>query len=98
MILLTSYGEIREERFDEALAACEKMREGARQKPGCLRFDFFFHRDEPRRFVFVEEWESMDAMNAHTAQPDFGEFMAVMKPSLSGPLEPRIFEANLLFH
>ncbi|CAH2776593.1 MAG: FIG00453297: hypothetical protein [uncultured Paraburkholderia sp.] len=50
----------------------EQLREAAeglvgptRNEQGTLQYDF--HRDvqEPRRFVFIERWESQDALAAH---------------------------------
>ncbi|WP_233850276.1 putative quinol monooxygenase [Paraburkholderia sp. HD33-4] len=51
-----------EERLREAL---EGIVGPTRKEAGVLQYDL--HRDvqEPRRFVFVERWESQDALAAH---------------------------------
>ncbi|APA85146.1 antibiotic biosynthesis monooxygenase [Paraburkholderia sprentiae WSM5005] len=51
-----------EESLREAL---EGIVEPTRNEEGVLQYDL--HRDvqEPRRFVFVERWESQDALAAH---------------------------------
>jgi quinol monooxygenase YgiN len=51
-----------EEKLREAL---ERIVGPSREERGALQYDL--HRDlqEPRRFVFVERWESQDALAAH---------------------------------
>ncbi|HZZ13261.1 MAG TPA: putative quinol monooxygenase [Paraburkholderia sp.] len=51
-----------EEQLREAL---EGIVGPTRQEAGALQYDL--HRDvlEPRRFVFIERWESRDALAAH---------------------------------
>lgn len=52
--------------FEEQLReALEGLVEPTRKEQGALQYDL--HRDvqEPRRFVFVERWESQEALAAH---------------------------------
>jgi quinol monooxygenase YgiN len=63
----------------------EKLREAAegivgptRNERGALQYDL--HRDlrEPRRFVFVERWESEDALAAHAKSDHIAAYKAVI--------------------
>lgn len=42
--------------------------EPSRREAGNIRYDLFEDQDEPGRFVFVEEWASVEARNTHHEQ------------------------------
>jgi len=44
--------------------------EPSRQDAGNLRYELFAQQDDPRRFVFVEHWESLQAQEAHHTQTE----------------------------
>jgi quinol monooxygenase YgiN len=48
-----------------------------RKEPGALQYDL--HRDvqEPRRFVFVERWESQEALAAHAKSAHIAAYRKV---------------------
>lgn len=51
----------------------EKLRavvEPSRGDAGNLRYEMFEQQDDPRRFIFVEHWESPAAQEAHHTQTD----------------------------
>lgn len=37
----------------------------SREEPGCLRFDVFHSRTDPRVFILIEQWESESHLEAH---------------------------------
>lgn len=43
----------------------EAVVEPSRRDAGNLRYELFVQQDDPRRFVFVEHWESAQAQEAH---------------------------------
>jgi quinol monooxygenase YgiN len=49
-----------------------------RKEPGALQYDL--HRDvqEPRRFVFVERWESQEALAAHAKSAHIAAYRKVV--------------------
>ncbi len=96
MIVLTAYAELKPEKKDLAISACEKNKLNAVTEKGCEKFDYFFHSSNPNRFVFVEEWTTMEDLQFHFAQPAFAEFMSEMESCLIGPPDIRIFEAQLV--
>ncbi len=65
----------REAVLEEAARACIAL---TRQEPGCL--DYTLHRDraDPSRFVFVENWETEAALEAHMQTPHLRAFFAVV--------------------
>ena len=40
--------------------------EPTRAEAGCLRYDLFQDKSNPRKFTFIEEWESEEHLQAHS--------------------------------
>ena len=96
MIVLNAYGMLKPGTEETMLAASRRNKAVAVTEPGCERFDFFFSPDNPLAFVFVEEWSTLADLQAHFAQPNFGDFMAALEICVAAAPEIRIFEATLL--
>ncbi len=47
---------------EQALRACV---EGSRAEPGCRFYDLHVDRTDPERFVFIEGWADMEAIEHH---------------------------------
>ena len=50
---------------DELRRDLSVLVEPSRNEDGNLRYDLFEDQDEPGRFVFVEEWSSVELRNKH---------------------------------
>jgi quinol monooxygenase YgiN len=50
---------------EELRQVLEANVEPTRKERGALQYDLHRDIDEPRRFIFVERWESEDALEAH---------------------------------
>ncbi len=70
------------ERFQEIATA---MCRASRGDDGCLGYRFYEDAEQPGRFVFIEEWQDDDALQAHFRQPHTGEFMGELPGLLSEP-------------
>lgn len=64
------------EKLADALAACRAVRTPTLSEPGVTEYDFFQSPDDPNHVVFVETWESREALEAHFATPHFGAFFS----------------------
>lgn len=49
------------------------------KEPGCRSYDLTSSITEPNEFVFVERWESRDALAAHFETPHLKEWQRVSK-------------------
>lgn len=47
------------------------------KEAGCASYDLFSSITEPNQFVFVERWETRDALTAHAATPHLAEWRRV---------------------
>jgi quinol monooxygenase YgiN len=74
---------VKEGRMDDFLAECKKIRPIVLKENGCLMYDYAFEFDSgmtrqeainPNRVTLFEKWESLDAINAHSATPHMKEY------------------------
>ena len=43
----------------------EAMVEPSKKEPGCLNYNIYQYKNNPRKFMAVETWESEDALKGH---------------------------------
>jgi quinol monooxygenase YgiN len=60
-----------------------------RAEPGCLRYELVQPEDAPDTFVFIEEWESAEALEALFRAAHFQEALAALDGKVTGPPELR---------
>jgi quinol monooxygenase YgiN len=63
----------------EAAAACVAE---TRKEDGCLGYELFQSMEDPDRLVFVEKWETREALTAHSKQPHLKVWRDVSTPHL----------------
>jgi quinol monooxygenase YgiN len=65
-------------RIGQAVAAA------SRQEPGCISYRVYEDTEVENDFVFVEEWESEEALQRHFAEPHVAEFMRAIPAATVG--------------
>lgn len=55
--------------------ALEALIEPVRQEKGVIQYEMFCDTTEPRRFVFIEEWETQQDFDAHVKAPHVQAFL-----------------------
>lgn len=53
-----------------------------RKESGCLSYELFASVTDPEKLVFVEQWESRDALTAHSRQPHLKVWRDASAPHL----------------
>jgi quinol monooxygenase YgiN len=66
-------------RVGQAVAAA------SRQEPGCISYRLYEDTEIENEFVFVEEWESSDALQQHFATVHVEEFLQAIQATLVAP-------------
>ena len=66
-------------RVGQAVAAA------ARAEPGCISYRLYEDTEIRDEFVFVEEWESDEALQRHFATPHIREFMSAIPATIVAP-------------
>lgn len=62
----------------------------SRADAGCIRYELHQDLENDATFVFIEQWESREALDAHLAQPHLEDFKAKAPDLLDGPLDIRV--------
>ncbi|OMH30384.1 putative quinol monooxygenase [Motiliproteus sp. MSK22-1] len=47
-------------------------------EPGCLKYELYQCEEQAERFIIIEGWESVEALNAHKLTPHFQHFKLAM--------------------
>ncbi|GGD03621.1 putative quinol monooxygenase [Aureimonas glaciei] len=88
MIYLIATLKIRPGSQAAVVAAATPCIHATRQEAGCLRYDLLASVLEPETLVFVEQWETREALDAHFATPHLLAWRAGLAPhKLEGRIE-----------
>ncbi|MGH6695682.1 putative quinol monooxygenase [Sphingopyxis sp.] len=91
MILITGHVILTPEHRDRMIALGAEHSARSRDEPGCLAHNCYVDVENEMRLVFVEHWESIDAVRAHFAVPESAAFVAEMRALSPQPPVIRIF-------
>lgn len=81
MIKVVAENKIKQDRIEEFLALASKLREETNAKDeGCIHYDLYRDKDDPSVLTFLEEWESMEALEKHMEAEHFKEIVPQFKP------------------
>ncbi len=94
MILVTGSIQAREDSFEELLTLSLQHVERSRQEPGCLSHAVHRDAEEPLRLVFVEIWESREALAVHFRVPASGEFVSAVTRLAAEPPSLTVYDAT----
>jgi quinol monooxygenase YgiN len=70
---------------DELVRIGETVAAASRAEPGCISYRVYEATDLENQFVFVEEWESSEALQQHFATPHIAEFMQAIPAAVTAP-------------
>jgi quinol monooxygenase YgiN len=94
LILITGHVILTPEHRERMIALGAEHSARSRDEPGCLAHNCHIDVENPDRLMFVEEWESVDAVRTHFAVPASAAFVAEMCALSSQPPAIRIYAAE----
>ncbi|MGN6595456.1 putative quinol monooxygenase [Sphingopyxis terrae] len=94
MILITGHVILTSEHRERMIELCTEHSARSRGEPGCLAHNCHIDVENPDLLMFVEEWESVDAVRAHFALPAARAFVADMRALSPQPPAIRIYAAE----
>jgi quinol monooxygenase YgiN len=94
MILITGHAILTAENAAGMIALGAEHSARSRGEVGCLAHHCHVDVEDAMRLVFVEEWESIDAVRAHFALPASAAFVAEMRALSPQPPVIRIYAAE----
>jgi quinol monooxygenase YgiN len=92
MILVSGRVPILPERRAEAVEAVHAVVSATQNEAGCIAYDFYADLADPNVFHVFEEWETMDALNAHLKQPHTVAFLQALPQYIAGPPVVKSYE------
>jgi len=81
---------IRPETRAELIAAAKTVIGLTRKEKGCILYDLHESTTDPARFVFVEQWETMEDLMAHGANEHMRPWRKVVKECMTAPTKIEI--------
>ncbi|WP_374525147.1 putative quinol monooxygenase [Sphingopyxis sp.] len=94
MIFITGHVIMTPEHRERMIALGAEHSARSRGEAGCLAHNCHVDIENPDRMMFVEEWESIDAVRAHFAVSASGAFVAEMRALSPEPPVIRIYAAE----
>lgn len=85
MIVVVGRVRTDEDRRAELVRIGQRVAAASRQEPGCIGYQLCQDSEDADAFVFVEQWETDEALQAHFRTPHIAEFMASIPGAIVGP-------------
>jgi quinol monooxygenase YgiN len=93
MLIVTGSLVARQDSFEELRAKALEHVRRSRGEPGCRSHAVHVDCENPLRMVFIEEWESREALLAHFAVPESRAFVKSARALAAEASPIAIFEA-----
>ena len=85
MIIVNANLPVKEEKKEEVIKQAETRIKASRAHDGNISYNLY--RDVlDDSLIFIEKWESQEALEAHMQTPEFIEFGEAIKESVNAPL------------
>ena len=68
-VIATNY--IKSENLETVKPLYREMLAMTQKEKGCIEYRLFIKKDDPERFVFIEEWETQTDLDNHIASEHF---------------------------
>jgi quinol monooxygenase YgiN len=81
---------IKPEARAELIAAAKTVIGITRKEKGCILYDLHESTTDPARFVFVEQWETMEDLMAHGSNEHMKPWRKVVKECATAPTKIEI--------
>ena len=96
MILVTGTVTARPETIAEMTRIALAHVHRSRREPGCISHEVALDPEEPLRLVFLERWESEEALRAHFAVPESRAMFAALQRLAAKPGSMKVYRAEAI--
>ena len=92
MIKVVARNTVKKDKIEEFIAVAEKLVELTNKNDeGCIRYSLYQDVSDPQILTFIEEWESMDALDKHMAADHFKEMVPKLGDFADGPKDMHLY-------
>ncbi len=92
MIVVTATLTAKPGKEEELRAACHAVIARTQAEAGCVQYECAQNIEDPSQFLFIEAWDDMDALKAHTLT----EHMAVFGPLAESLSAEQVIDAHFV--
>lgn len=93
MIKVVAGNTVKREKIGEFITLAEKLVEATNKyDEGCIHYDLYQDLNNPQLLTFIEEWESMDALNKHMAAEHFKEIVPKLGAFADGAEDVHLYQ------
>ena len=93
MIKVVANNTVKKEKIEEFITLAEKLVEATNKyDEGCIHYELYQDLNNPLLLTFIEEWESMEALNKHIVAEHFKEFVPKLGTFADGPEDVHLFK------
>ena len=85
MIVVVGRVQTDADRRDALIRIGQRVAAASREEAGCISYRFYEDTESPNEFVFIEEFESSEALQRHFATSHINEFMRAIPETLVSP-------------
>jgi quinol monooxygenase YgiN len=85
MIVVVGRVQTNEDKRVELVRIGQAVAAASREEPGCISYRLYEDTELDNDFVFVEEWESSEALQQHFATSHVVEFMRAIPETIVAP-------------
>jgi quinol monooxygenase YgiN len=96
MIIVMARVKVLSDKLDEAPSLSKQHVDRSRKEPGCFAHAVYKDLDQDDHLVFIEEWESQDALTRHFAVPASIDFVNTLISMAVGRPRFRLYTATEL--
>ncbi len=87
MIVVVGRVQTDADRRSDLIRIGQAVATASRQEDGCISYRLYEDTEAANEFVFVEEWESDEALQRHFATDHINEFMSAIRGAIVGSAE-----------
>lgn len=93
MIKIVAPNIVRADKIDEFITLGKTLVEETNQKDtGCIHYDLYQDLNNPQYLTFLEEWESMEALDEHMAAEHFKEIVPKLGALTEKPEDVHLYK------
>jgi quinol monooxygenase YgiN len=85
MIVVVGRVQTDAEKRDALVQVGQAVAGASRKETGCISYRLYQDTERENEFVFVEEWDSSEALAQHFATPHIAEFMRAIPATIVAP-------------
>jgi len=96
MVIVHAFIEVKEGMAQKFVEAAGKCVAETRKEPGCQFYTLYEDKENPLKFIIVEEWDNKEALDRHMTLPHFLELRENIKDITVASAPAKLFEATKL--